>query len=170
MIEVDSRTGNKFFSWNKKANQDLEKKWSPVLNADIGKPLTDKFAKLGIALMLEQQKVFRDRFIEFLITPQEFSLPSWYERANLVLQYSLPLLRRDMSLNVNWEASLSMQSSIKWVESIDPHGVDFLYSIIKADFLDANDEIQNYFKLDKSIIQIAPLFAIDNNGYLIRFN
>jgi hypothetical protein len=63
-----------------------------------------------------------------------------------------------------------MQSSIKWVESIDPHGVDFLYSIIKADFLDANDEIQNYFKLDKSIIQIAPLFAIDNNGYLIRFN
>ncbi len=75
-----------------------------------------------------------------------------------------------MSLNVNWEASLSMQSSIKWVESIDPHGVDFLYSIIKADFLDANDEIQNYFKLDKSIIQIAPLFAIDNNGYLIRFN
>lgn len=170
MIEVDIRTGNKFFVWTKKAKQDIEKKWSPVLDTDIGKSLTDKFARLGIALMLEQQKVVIDRFTEFATKPQKFSLPSWYERVNLVLQYSLPVLRRDMTLNIDWEASLAMQSSIKWVESIDPHGVDFLYSIFKADFLDARDEMQNYFNLNKSIIQIAPLFAVDDNGYLMRFN
>lgn len=170
MIEVDIRTGNKFFVWTKQANQDLEKKWSPVLDANIGKPLTDKFVRLGIALMLEQQKVVNDRFTAFVTKPQEFSLHSWCERVNLVLQYSLPALRRDMALNIDWETSLAMQSSIKWVESIDPHGVDFLYSIFKADFLDVRDEMQNYFNLNKSIIQIAPLFAVDDNGYLVRFN
>ena len=170
MIEVDARTGNKFFRWTKPPAQDLEKKWSPVLDADIGKSIYDMNARNGLALMLEQQKAVRDRFTAFVTKSRESSLPSWCERVNLVLQYSLPVLRRDMSLDIDWETSLAMQSSIKWVESIDPHGVDFLYSIFKADFLNNRDEIHGYFKLNKTIIQIAPLFAIDDNGHLVRFN
>jgi hypothetical protein len=170
MIEVDQLTGNKFLTWVKPHGKDFTKKWNPVLESDIGKPIPSEVAKISIGLMLEQQKVVRSDFERRMQKLYPDEVPSWVRRATVVLQYSMPLLRRDLKLNVNWATSLSNDSSIKWVKTIDPNGVNFIYSILKADFLNDRGEIAEYFNHDKSVIQIAPLFDIDDVGNLIKFN
>jgi hypothetical protein len=170
MIEVDHITGNKFLAWVETPGKDFTKKWNLVVESNIGKPIPNGIAKTCIALMLEQQKYINEQFERRMNKLYPTEMPSWVNRAKFVLQYSMPILRRDVKLNVDWERSLLNNSSIKWVVSIDPHGVNFISSILKADFLDARDELSEYFNHDKSVIQIAPLFDIDDEGNLIRFN
>lgn len=170
MIEVDQLTGYKFLTWVKPHGKDFTKKWNPVLEYDIGKPIPSEIAKISIGLMLEQQKEVRSAFERRMNKLYPDEIPTWVGRAKFILEYAMPLLRRDLKLNVNWEKSLSNDSSIKWVESIDPNGVNFIYSILKADFLTDCGEIAAYFNHDKSVIQIAPLFDIDDDGNLIKFN
>lgn len=170
MIEVDHLTGNKFLTWVKPHGKDFTKKWTPVLESDIGKPIPSEVAKISIGLMLEQQNDVCKDFERRMNKLYPIEIPTWIGRAKLILQYSMAILRRDLKLNVNWEKSISIDSSIKWVESIDPNGVNFIYSTLKADFLNDRGEIAKYFSHTKSVIQIAPLFDIDDEGNLIKFN
>ena len=92
MIEVDQITGNKFLTWVKPYGKDLTKKWNPVLESDIGKPIPSEVAKISIGLMLEQQKEVRSDFERRMNKLYPIEIPSWVRRAKFVLQYLNGLL------------------------------------------------------------------------------